>query len=114
MAKTYNSDRYAIQFTHDSIARRPLEARIISRIVDVLGEAGDPVVRVWDSEEESPVSSVGDVVHLAYNLDELWLYTQSGAVIFLVMGQDWDILTDYSVSLEDTLTPVTEWIYKNM
>lgn len=110
MPKTYESERYAIPFTTDQIAKRPIEARILSRIVRALADAGNPVVALWDGEERSPVASVGDVVHLAYNLDEFHLYTKSGAWVYFIMGQDYDGLTDYNVSLEDALKPVNDWI----
>lgn len=110
MPKTYESERYAIPFTHDQIARRPLEARILKRIVKALEKAGNPVVSVWDTEEQSPVSSAGDVIHLAYNLDELYLYTKSGAWVRIIMGEGWDVICDYTVSIEDALAPVNEWV----
>lgn len=113
MARTFESN-YAGTFTADQIAKRPTEVTILSRIVNALKNAGDPVVKVWDGEEESPVLTTGDVMHLAFNLDELHLYTKSGAFVFLVMGQDYDMLTDYSVSLEEALTPVNNWIDKHM
>lgn len=112
MAKTYKSERYAIPFTHDQIARRQREARILSRIVKALREAGNPVVSLWDGEESSPVDSVGDVVHLAYNLDEFHLYTKSGGWVYFIMGNQWDGICDYTVSLEEALKPVHEWIEK--
>ena len=114
MPKTYESERYAIPFTHDQIAKRQVEATILSRIYNALKRAGNPVVSLWDGEESSPVDSVGDVVHLAYNLDEFHLYTKSGAFVYFIMGQDYDGLTDYSVSLEDALQPVNDWMDAHM
>jgi hypothetical protein len=53
---------------------------------------------------------VGDVVHLAYNLDEFHLYTKSGAWVYFIMGQDYDAIADYTMSIEDALQPVNDWI----
>lgn len=107
---TYESERYAIPFTTDQIAKRPLEAQILKRIVNALKRAGNPVVSLWDGEESSPVETVGDVVHLAYNLDEFHLYTKSGAWVYFIMGQDYDAIADYTMSIEDALKPVNDWL----
>lgn len=114
MLKTYESERYAIPFTHEQIAKRQTEAEILERIVQALDEAGNPVVSLWDGEESSEVETVGDVIHLAYNLDEFHLYTKTGAWLYFIMGQDYDGLTDYNVSLEDALKPVNEWMDAHM
>lgn len=110
MARTFTSERYAIPFTTEQIAKRPIEADILSRIVNALKRAGNPVVSLWDGEESSPVASTGDVVHLAYNLDEFHLYTKSGAWVYFIMGQDYDGIADYSMSLDEALKPVNDWI----
>lgn len=101
-------------FINGQIAARPVEATLIRKVYRALKAAGNPVVNVWDGEENNPIASERDLLEQAFNLDELTLYTQSGAFVFIVMGQGAEGLTDYNVSLEDALEPVSEWIDKNL
>lgn len=112
MPKVYESERYAIPFTTEQIAKRPREAKILKRIVKALADAGNPVVSLWDGEEHSPVETAGDVIHLAYNLDEFHLYTKSGAWVYYIMDNGWDGICNYTLSVEEALKPVNEWIEK--
>lgn len=89
---------------------RPIEADIVARVFNALQAAGDPIVRVFDGEEDSRVRTLDDVNMLVFNLDEAYLYTDSGRFVRLVMGEEWDTLSDYSVALEEALAPVNEYI----
>lgn len=102
----------------EQIAARPIEARIVKRIYNALKRAGEPVVAVWDGEERTEVKSLDDLNTAVFNLDEAELYTKSGGTIYIVMGQDWEMIADHSLSLDDLdgngpLVPVNEWISQN-
>ena len=92
------------------IERRPIEARIIRKIVRALKAAGTPVVETWDGDETVKVRTEREVLEVAFNLDEVRLYTEDGGWVFLVMGQDWDTLTDYTMDLDEALVPVNDYI----
>lgn len=86
------------------------EAKIVRRIVRELAAAGTPIVSVWDGEESTPATKPKEIVALAANLDQLHLYTATGAWVFIVNGNEWDALSDYTVSLEAALARVNTWI----
>jgi hypothetical protein len=100
------------RYIEAQIAARPIEVGIIRRIWDALEDAGSPVVTVWDGEERTGVHDLEGVFELVFNLDVVWLETKAG-YIFLAMGEEWDIICDYSTSLEDALAPVNAYIGKN-
>lgn len=89
--------------------RKSTEAKIVRRVVRALAAAGTPVVAVWDGEEETPALAETRVVELAADLDQLHLYTASGSWVFIVNGNDWDALSDYTTDLEPALGPVCDW-----
>jgi hypothetical protein len=97
----------------NAVEQCPIEAKIIKRVFNALKRAGTPVISVWDGEEDTPVTDLASVYRQAFNLDECHLYTKGGGWVYLVMGQDWDTLTDYTLSLDDALKPVNDWIMKN-
>jgi hypothetical protein len=101
-------------FIDRAIKQSPIEARIIRKIVKALKEAGNPVVSVWDGEEDNPVKTKRDIMVQVFNLDQAHLYTKEGGYVFVVMGNEWDTLSDYSMSLEDALKPVNDYIMKYM
>jgi len=86
------------------------EAKIVRRVFDALAAAGTPIVSVWDGEESTPATTRKAVVELAANLDMLHLYTEDGSWVFIVNGNEWDALSDYTVNLEAAIAPVYEWI----
>lgn len=97
-------------FIDDQIAHRPIEAKIVRKLVKALKDAGDPVVEVFDSEEYNKVTTKREILVQVFNLDESYLITKSGGWVRLIMGQDYDMIADYTVSLEDALTEFNEWI----
>ena len=113
-APVQTSEERLAEFIAKGIKDSPIEAKIIKRIYKALAKAGNPIVSVWDGEDDNAVSSLQEVYTQVFNLDEAHLYTQSGAYVFVVMGQDWDTVADYNVSLEDTLKPVNDWIMEKM
>lgn len=99
-------------FIAKQIEDRPIEAKIVRKIVRVLKAAGKPVKYVFDGVERVYVSTEKDVLNEAFNLDEVYLHTDDGYV-FLTMGEGWDLICDYGLSLDDDLKPVFAWIEKN-
>lgn len=100
-------------FINREIAARPIEADIVRRVIAALAEAGTPVVNVWDGVESTPVVTERDIMEQVFNLDEAYLYTTSGAWVRLVMGNEWDLIADYLISLEEALDPVQKYIAQN-
>lgn len=101
-------------FIAEQLRTHPIEARIVARIVSALRQAGDPVTSIWDGEEWSAVTTLADVNCVVFNLDECQLVTKSGSWVRLVNGEEWDMLCDYSVDLEQALADVNTWILKEM
>lgn len=95
-----------------AIAARPVEARLVRKVYRALNSAGTPITRVWDGGAWEEIDGCTAFVNLAFDLDELRAYTAEGSWVFLTMGEEWDILCDYTVDLEDALTPVHEYIDK--
>lgn len=102
------------KFIAEQIEARPIEAKIVKKIVKALEKAGTPVVAVWDGEERTPVSGLEEVNRQVFNLDEAYLYVGTGAWVRLVMGEEYYMLNDYNVSLEDALAPVNDFIDKHI
>jgi len=96
------------QYIAEAIARRPLEAAYVRRIVEALDANGTPVVAVDDTEEREPVANADDVLNIVFNLDEAYLLTESGAWVRLVMGEYPDTICDYAVSLDPALDPLLD------
>ncbi len=100
-------------FIADQIKSRPTEATIVRKAVRALKAAGVPVVAVWDTVERVEVKTEEDILKEVFNLDEAFLVTQSGAWVRLTMGNEYDIITDYTTDLEAALQPALEWIDKH-
>ena len=100
-------------FIQNAVDNNFIEAEIVKRLFKALAAAGNPVVNVWDGEEDNPVTTLEEVYEVVFNLDQSHLFTESGAWVFLVSGNDWDMISDYNVSLEDAIKPVNDWVEKN-
>jgi hypothetical protein len=100
-------------FIKEQIKARPIEAKITRKVVRALKAAGTPVVKTWDGYESEKVETMQDVLEQAFNLDEVYLYTADGSWVRLVMGNEYDLICDYTTDLEDALQPVNDWIEKN-
>lgn len=100
-------------WTRKGIAHMPIEARMIRLVVKSLKAAGTPVVKVWDSEEWEDTPTRDDVLNAAFNLDECFLYTESGSWVRIVMGNDIDCVVDYTLDLEEALAPVDAYWEKH-
>ena len=101
------------EFIAEQIAARPIEAKITRQVIRALKVAGKPVKFVFDGYEMVPVRTEQDILTQVFNLDESWLYTEDGSWVFLVGGNEWDKISDYTISQEEALEPANEWVRKN-
>jgi hypothetical protein len=101
------------RYIQDAVDRHHVEAEIIKRLYEALEAADNPIIMVDDSEEENDVSTLWEVYEQVFNLDEAYLYTESGAYVFVVMGEEWETIADYNISLEVAIKPVNDWVAKN-
>lgn len=99
-----------LRFVRREQANRPVEVSIVTRVVNALRDAGNPVTSIWDGEESTDVNTVQEVLDIVFNLDEAILDTASGSWVRLVMGEEWDIICDYTVDLESALADVNEYV----
>lgn len=97
-------------FIANQIARRPIEAAIVKRLVKAFAEAGKPIVKVGDGETLYRVEGLDEINREVFNLDEAWLITEDESWVFLTMGEQQDLICDYSINLEDIIAPVQSWI----
>lgn len=106
---TTNSRNFAA-FIAANIKANPAEATIVRKVYKALKDAGFPITSVFDGEEDTKVESLQDVLDLAFNLDDCFLRTSNDGWVRIVMGNEWDALADYTLSLEDALAPVNRYI----
>lgn len=92
---------------------RPIEVKIIERIYNALKAAGTPVKKTWDTVDIERVNSLEEVYTIAFNLDEVYLLTGKGSWVRLTMGEEWDLICDYTTDLEEALTKVNEWVSRH-
>lgn len=95
-----------------AVAQRPIEARIVRKVIKALKDAGNPVVQVYDTEEYVDVATKDEILNEVFNLDEAYLITESGGWVRLIMGQDWDTICDYTMSLAPVIDPIIEYAMK--
>lgn len=100
-------------FIDKAIEQNPIEAKVIRKIIRALKASGTPVVSVWDTEQDNPVKTERDIMEQVFNLDVAYLYTESGAWVMVVMGNEWDVISDYTLSLEAALKPVNDYVTSN-
>jgi hypothetical protein len=85
------------------------EHKITRKVIRALKAAGTPVVAVWDREERIETPTEHEAMEAVFAVDEAWLLTASGSWVRITLGNEWDALTDYTVDLEDTIAPVSDW-----
>lgn len=110
--RTMDNNRLS-EFIDDAMAHMPAERKILRHVVRALRENGTPVRFVFDGEEEVEVHTLRDIQMQVFNLDDAYLFTESGSWVRLVLGNEWDTLTDYTTDLEDALAPVLAYIERN-
>lgn len=81
------------------------EQRIVANLIHHLEQAGFKVMSVYDSEEDNCVSNMKEAMELIFNLDDAVLWVMRDGFkqhyIQLVMGNDLDIISDYSFTEHD-------------
>lgn len=90
-----------------------IEEKIVKKLIKSLSEHGTPVVSVWDGEIDTKVSTKEEILALVFDLDQCHLYTKGGSWVFLVLGNEWDVVSDYTMDLEESVKPIYEWIERN-
>jgi hypothetical protein len=99
------------------MARRPFET------ITVCSERGyDPDAKRFANDDANTTSKmIEGIVEEADQFDECHIFvggdheTGYGPYVYLIYGNGnggWDLISDYSVSLEETLKPVLDWIEK--
>lgn len=101
-------------WTAEQIAARPIETRLAKKIYKTLKAAENPILTVHDGEEEYRVGDLDEFLEAVFSVDILAAFTHSGQFITLIMGQDWEMIADYNVSLEEALKPVNDLVDRNM
>lgn len=101
------------RFIDDNMRANPIETGILSRLYAAFEEAGNPITLIYDGEEDAPITSEREMFETAMNLDQCWLKPQSGGWVFIVLGNEWDAISDYTISHEETLAPVNKWIERH-
>lgn len=95
------------------VEQNPIEAKILKKIRKALKNAHDPIIRVNDDDGDSTqVDSLEELNRAVFNLDAAFLETASGRWILFVVGNEWDCISDYVVSLESALKPVNDYVEK--
>ena len=100
-------------FIAEQIKARPVEAKITRKVIRALKAAGKPVSHVFDGGEMVAVRTEQDVLTQVFNLDDSYLYTEDGSWVRLIGGNEWDMICDYTLDLEEILEPVSIWIGDN-
>lgn len=99
-------------FIKESKAHHYIELKILNKIIKALNEADDPIVTVYDTDEYTAVTpgNKAEIQRLVFNLDLCYLITRSGGYVFFVLGNEWDCVSDYTLSLEPVLAPINDFI----
>lgn len=96
-------------FIDEAIENSPIEARLTRKVIRALKDAGTPVVEVFDGYETEKVTTERSIMEQVFNLDECFLKTADGSWVRLTLGNEWDVITDYTTNLEDALKPVFDY-----
>jgi hypothetical protein len=89
-----------------------IELRIVRKVITALKNNGTPVVKVYDTEEYVPVTNATEAIEATFAVDEAFLMTATGSWVRITLGNEWDVITDYTTDLEDALQPVSDYIDK--
>ena len=99
-------------FIDEAIAASPIEAKLTRKVYRALRAAGNPVVKVYDGGEYVPVKNEREMLEQVFNLDMSWLFTENDDWVMLVRGNEWDLISDYTVAAEPDLQSVFDYIEK--
>lgn len=109
----YVRDPALAAFIDGALKRNPAEHEIVLELIKRMAAAGKPIVKFYDGGERGKFKSDDpfEILDIVFNLDEVYLYTETGAMIFLVFGNDPDeLICDYSTSLDDIIDPLMTWM----
>jgi hypothetical protein len=111
--------------------RQSPEGKIVRKVVKALNASPDKahhVVGVWDGEEFETATSPDEVLDLLSNLDQGHIVSGDYAIetdrsatffrtplsadnwVFIVNGNEWDALSDYTTDLDEVLASVNAWV----
>lgn len=91
----------------------PIEAKIIRKVVRALKANGTPVIAVGDGYDEEKATTEQEIFEQVFNLDISWLMCNDGNWVMIVLGNEWDVISDYTLGIEDAMKPIDEYIDKN-
>lgn len=86
----------------------------IQQTIRALTAAGWNLTSVYDGEEDMTVTKEGEALDNIMAVDQAWLYvTEAGtgrqAWVFFVLGNSpEEVVSDYTLNLEDVLDPLTK------
>jgi hypothetical protein len=106
MTLSKSADKYVHQM--------PIEARILRKIIKTMRDAGNPIVKVDDREEVINVATTDEIIEAAFAVEEVFLIMKHGGWVRFILGNEWDCLVDYTLSIEDALKPVNDYIERYM
>ncbi|QDP44111.1 hypothetical protein SEA_MCGALLEON_60 [Microbacterium phage McGalleon] len=101
------------QFIDEAIKSAPVEAKLTRKVYRALRAAGNPVVKVWDTVESTPVKNEREMLEQVFNLDIAYLVTENESWVMLVRGNEWDLISDYTTDAEPDLQSVFDYIEKH-
>lgn len=100
-------------FTRSTVEALPVEARLVRKVFKALKDAGKPVTHVHDGEELVPVKTRDDVLEVVFSVDASRIMTEDGSWVLIILGNGWDVVSDYTTNLEDALKPVNDYAMEN-
>lgn len=80
----------------------------IRQVYRALKEAGNPVIFVFDGEENVPVKNENECVDAVTAVDDAFANTADGWVRFVLGNAPEEVVCDYTVNLSDVLDPILD------
>lgn len=114
---TYERTPALAAYIDGALENSQIEAEMVRKLIAACAEAGTPIKSFYDGEERGKFTSDDplEILDVVFNLDEVYLYTTDDRMVFIVFGNDPDeLFCDYSVSLEDLITPICDWATEQM
>ena len=99
--------------TTQTMASFPTEREIIEKVVQTLADAGNPIEVVEDGSHLVPVQNMDDIFNVGFSHVIVYMETASEEHVTILLGEGWDALANYSVSLTGILADVLSMIEGN-
>lgn len=86
----------------------------VGKIIRGLINAGWGLDRVFDGEEDVPVTTVSQALHVIFSVDMAHLHVknpatgETGWVWFVLGNEPEEVAADYTVNLSEAIDPITE------